>query len=136
MNEFEEIGLDLGDMSFDLEELFGDEGMQQEDIDLSAVPVKPILLNYNGVDYLMYTTDSVGIAQIFNKEETLDELAVSKLYLLPEGKEIKNKELLAKFEQMPEEYIKEDIINASRVEEFSNRFVRNHLLYVYKKRVY
>lgn len=135
MNNFMEIGLD-DDFSLDLSDIFTEEQLSQQAVDLESVPVLPISLTYAGKQYMMYTTDSVGIAQIFNDKDTLDELSVDKLYLLPEGKEIRNKELLSKFELLPEQFVSEQLVKESRVEEFSNRFLRNHLIYVYKKKVY
>lgn len=136
MSDFSEIGLDMDDLSIDLSDIFSEGELSNEKVDLTSIPVQPISLTYANREYIMYTTDSVGIAQLFNEDETLDELAEGKTYLLPEGKEIKNRKLFDKFQKEDETYVEEQIVKQSRVEEFSNRFLRNHLLYVFKKKVY
>ena len=112
---------DLFDLGLSLDDLEGVDIQGETEAEYEVIPA--VFTSRDGnIKETIYLTNEVDTALLFNEE--LDTFSSYDYFTLPEGREVKNIEVLGRFELLLPVMLKETEIKQSILDTFNNRYLR------------
>lgn len=112
---------DIFDLELSLDDLAGVNIQDETAVQLEVIPAV-FKAQEGNITEIIYLTTSVDTALLYNPE--LDTFSSYEYFTLPLGKEVKNQEVLERFELLPAVFMpEEDVINSIQ-KTFNNQFLR------------